>query len=576
MTALKIFRLLPTLLLLLLLFSCTSIPRAEGDARERQEERREEGQAPGAEEDEGEDESSELPQELRVAFYPTELSLNPLYSFTTTEAQIFTALFEGLVTYNPLTLEPEPAVAERWEVSPDGKTYTFYLRENARYWNGDSVTAEDFRRTWLELLDPERESAYSFLFDIIEGAEAYRNGEHENPDSVAVASLDEKVLEVTLTNPASHFLKILCHHSFVPVHESVRAIEEWSEFKTIPGNGPYYIKERGEDFLALVRNEVYWDAANVQTPRLQLLFPEEEPERITERFNGGDFHWVTGGMSLSNVEFQDTIVINPLFATTYYYLASDREPLDDPDVRRALALLLPWEELRSEEYQFIPATTLVPRIPFYPEVEGIESRNAQEARELLSSAGLPAVSDLGTIRIAIPGGEETRRVAELMKSAWEEALNVPVEISEIPYPQYFDAVEEGEFTVGTVSWIADFADPLSFLQMWTSASNLNNAGFSNEEFDSLIRASFDQTGNTRYETLAEAERILLATGVVLPISHSPAINLVDANEIEGWYPNPLDIHPFKYIRFREYAPIPGVASTFPETAVPAGHVYKPR
>lgn len=558
MTPLNPLRLTITAAVALLLVSCTSLSGSAPAA-----------EAPAPEPGKSEENSPGLPQELRVAFYPTELSLNPLYSFTTTEAQIFTALFEGLVTYNPLSLEPEPAVAERWEVSPDGKTYTFFLRRSARYWNGDQVTAEDFRQSWLQLLDPERESAYSFLFDIIQGAEAYRTGENSNPESVALRSVNESVLEVTLTNPASHFLKILCHHSFVPVHESVRSIEEWSEFSTIPGNGPYYIKERKEDSLSLVRNEVYWDAAEVQIPRLELLFPDQEPERITERFNGGDFHWVTGGMSLGNVEYQDTIVINPLFATTYYHLSAEQPPLDNPEVRRALALLLPWEALRSEEYQFIPATTLVPQIPYYPEVEGIESQDEEEARELLASAGLPTLGELGTIRIAIPGGAENRRVAELMKSTWEDALNVPVEITEIPYPRYFDAVEEGDFTVGTVSWVADFADPLSFLQMWTSGSNLNNAGFSNDEFDSLIRSSFDQSDNTRYETLAEAERILLKTGVVLPISHSPAINLVDANEIEGWYPNPLDIHPFKYIRFREYAPIPGVAEAAGEGKIPA-------
>lgn len=560
-TTLRVFLLLSFLLTLFL--SCAGIPESAGSA---QDEREAPEQPPRSEQEE---EEPELPQELRVAFYPTELSLNPLYSFTTTEAQIFTAIFEGLVSYNPFTLEPEPAVAEGWQVSPDGKTYTFYLRENARYWNGDSVTAEDFRRTWLQLLDPSRESAYSFLFDIIQGAEAYRNGENDDPESVGVRSLDEKVLEVTLTNPASHFLKILCHHSFVPVHQSVRAIEDWSEFNTIPGNGPYYIEERHGDRLSLRRNEVYWDVTNVQIPRLELLFPDLSPEQITERFNGGDFHWVTGGMSLGNVEFQDTIVINPLFATTYYYLSAAQEPLDNPDVRRALALLLPWEEIRSEEYQFIPATTLVPQIPFYPEVEGIESRNEEEARSLLTGAGLPELSRLGTLRIAIPGGEETRRVAGIMKSTWEEALNVPVEITEIPYPRYFDALDEGEFTVGTVSWIADFADPLSFLQMWTSGSNLNNASFANEEFDALIRSSFDQAGNSRYETLAEAERILVESAVVLPISHSPAINLVDVNELEGWYPNPLDIHPFKHIRFREYAPIPGVARRPEAWSIPA-------
>ncbi|MFW6329991.1 MAG: peptide ABC transporter substrate-binding protein [Alkalispirochaetaceae bacterium] len=560
----------------LLLFGCATIdPEGEAPLPEEPSTSQEDSG-----EDEGRDRSPEesqndepdLPEELRVAFSPTELSLNPMYSFTTTEAQIFTALFEGLLSYTPLTLEPRPAVAERWEVSPDGLTYTFYLRENARYWNGDSVTAEDFRRTWLELLDPERESAYSFLFDIIEGAEAYRNGENDDPNSVALESIGEKVLEVGLTNPASHFLRILAHHSFVPVHESVRTIEDWSEFTTIPGNGPYYISTRGEESLSLRRNEVYWDRQNVAIPRIELLFPDREPDQITERFNGGDYHWVTGGMSLANVEFTENIVINPLFATTYYYIASDEPPLDNPDVRRALALLLPLEELRSEEFQFIPASTLVPPIPFYPEVTGLEAQNRDEARELLSAAGVSDSDDLGPIRVAIPGGEESRRVAGIMEATWEEALGVTVEVEEIPYPRYFDALDDGEYTVGTVSWVADYADPLSFLQMWMSGSNLNNANFGSDEFDGLIRSSYDQTGDTRYATLAEAERILLETAVVLPVSHSPAINLVNGNEIEGWFPNPLDIHPFKEIRFRELAPIPGVASSRRELLLPAGFI----
>ena len=139
----------------------------------------------------------------------------------------------------------------------------------------------------------------------------------------------------------------------------------------------------------------------------------------------------------------------------------------------------------------------------------------------------------------------------------------------MPYDGYFESLSGDDYTVGQISWIADFADPLTFLQMWTSQSNLNDSGFASTEFDRLIRSSMSQTGNRRYQTLADAEQLLLDSGVVLPVSHSPAINLIDLNRVEGWYPNALDIHPFKSLEFSGRRPIPGTAGLTPE-ALPAG------
>ncbi|MFP4067562.1 MAG: ABC transporter substrate-binding protein, partial [Spirochaetaceae bacterium] len=146
-----------------------------------QDEGNDEGQRPGNQQSETDTES-----EFVTAYLHSEIQFDPLESFTSTEAQIYTALYEGLVSYHPLTLDPVPGVAERWESSPDGLTYRFYLRQDARYSNGDAVLAEHFRDTWLELLDPRNDSAYSFLFDIIEGAEEYRTGEETDPDTVGI------------------------------------------------------------------------------------------------------------------------------------------------------------------------------------------------------------------------------------------------------------------------------------------------------------------------------------------------------------------------------------------------------
>ncbi len=497
--------------------------------------------------------------EFVLSFLTGGIQLNPIYSYTSSEAQIYSGIYEGLVAYHPLTMEPVPAVARSWEVSEDGLTYTFTIRPNARYSDGTAVTAEDFRETWFRLIDPQSDAAYNFLFDVIEGVREYRAGATEDRNDVGIRAPDSRTLVVTLRNPATHFLRILCHHAFVPLHPRLRETDDWSGIDPLPVNGPYRIASRNEEELVLTRNRDYWDRRNVEIPRMRVLFTQEdEAEAVTERFNRGQIDWVTGGMDLGSVQFPQTIVIHPLFATTYYLIRSDREPFDDPRVRRALALLLPWPEIRSEDVQFIPATTLVPQIPYYPEVQGITEPAPEEALDLLREAGYTRGVRIPTIEIHIPQGEESARVAGLMKEAWERHLEVHVEITVTPYPAYFDVLGESDFTVGTVSWIGDFADPLTFLQMWISDSNVNDAGFSDTRYDELIDRSMVIRGRDRYELLGEAEEILLQSGTVLPVSHSPSINLIDLNAVEGWYPNPLDIHPMKHFRFSEQAPLPGL------------------
>ncbi len=495
--------------------------------------------------------------EFVITFLKGDAQLNPIYSYTSTEAQIYTALYEGLVSYHPLTMEPVPAVAERWDVSDDGLVYTFHLRPEARYWNGDPVRPEDFRETWLKLIAPETGASYNFLFDVIDGAREYRTGADSDPTSVGIVVRDNRTLEVRLHRPATHFLKILCHHSFVPVHPSVRERRDWSELSTVPSNGPYYITSRSGDEIVLTRNELYWAADLVQIPRMRFLFLDEEAD-ATKLFNDGTAHWVTSGINFEAVATRSAIIINPLFATTYFFVKADKAPFSDPRVRRALALLVPWRQIRSEEYHFVPADTLVPQIPFYPEVERITEPNVDEALTLLEEAGYRRGVRLPTITLFVPQGQENARIAGILTEAWETALEVSVDIVAGSYPGYFDALRSEEYTVGTVSWIGDFADPMTFLQMWISGSNVNSAGFSDSRYDDLIDESMTQTGEERYRTLGMAEEILLGTGTVLPVSHSPAINLIDLDVVEGWFPNPLDIHPVRYFRFAEYTPIPGV------------------
>jgi oligopeptide transport system substrate-binding protein len=496
-------------------------------------------------------------RDLVLAFYPTDIDFNPIHTYTSTEAQLYTAIYEGLVQYHPLSLEPVPAVARYWEISPDGKTYTFYLREDALYWNGEQVTAEHFKKTWLKMLDPEEKAEYSFLFDIIDGAKKFRLGLSDDPDGVGITAVSDSVLKVTLEQPAAHFLKILCHHSFVPIHPDFLEIGDWKELTSIPGNGPYYVVNYSPEEIQMLRNELYWDRKNVSIPMIHVRFIED-PDGVTEAFNRDEIQWVSEGMSINTVANENTIMVNPLFATNYFYFSANRPPWTDERIRRALALLLPWEEIRSTDFQFIPADTLVPPIPYYPEIGNITTADKKEALTLLTDAGYPGGNGLPEIVIMIPAGLDSERIAGIMKQTWQDEIGLEAKIKPVEYPDYFKSLKQSDYALATLTWIGDFADPLTFLQMWISDSNLNDSGYQNEEYDNLITQSMDMKGNERYETLGQAEAVLLENAVVLPISHTPAINLIDLERIDGWFPNPLDIHPFKYLKYAEPSLPPGV------------------
>jgi peptide/nickel transport system substrate-binding protein/oligopeptide transport system substrate-binding protein len=495
-----------------------------------------------------------------VNFTPDNLMYNPIYSYTTSEAQLYTALFEGLVTYHPSSLAPLPGVARDWDISEDGLTYTFYLRD-ARYSNGDPVTSDNFKLSWIEILRPENNASYSFLFDIIAGAKDFRTGKNSDPETIGIAAPGPNELRITLDKPASHFLKILCHHSFAPVHPENLFIRNLTDSSEVIGNGPYFISDDKSRGITLRKNEKYWDTENVFYDEIKLMNNRDDQE-VTKMFNRNEIQWVPHDWDLLEVQFQDSVQINPMFATTYFFIVSGEEPFQDPAVRKGMALLMPWDEIRDPEKFFTPAQTLVPFIFGYPEIEGL-SQDVEKGLDLLAEAGYPGGKGLGEIVFKIPPDEVSRETSELMAEALKEHLQVTTRLNVVTYDTYFDDLEKKDYTFGTLTWIGDFADPLTFLQMWTTDSNLNDADFMNEEFDTLVEDSMDGENDNRYELLAEAERILIETGVVLPISHSPAVNLIDLDRVGGWYPNPLDIHPFKHLKAKSRGFDPSVVFAAP-------------
>jgi peptide/nickel transport system substrate-binding protein/oligopeptide transport system substrate-binding protein len=487
-------------------------------------------------------------QELVVSLSSFGVEFNPQHSIYSTEAQVFTATYEGLFSYNPADLTPVKAAIQSYTKSKDSLTYTFYIREDASWSNGDPLLASHFRDAWLNMIEPSTGAEYAVFFEVIKGARDYRTGKLDGRGKIGITAISDRILQVRLENPAPYLTRMLCHHAFAPVHPSMLSRRKWDDPEAIPCNGPYRIASYDGESISLARNDRYWDAAAVQIPSIKILLGGES-DALTRGFNNGEVHWLAGSFVAKDVLSRESFQVNPMYGTHFWYFRCDAAPFDDPDVRRALALLVPWQRIRTREVYLVPARTLILPIEGYPRVESIEERDATEARRLLEKAGYPEGKGLPTITILLPEDEESERIATILKEAWEDLDGLAVELAPTGVDRYWREAKEGDYTVAQTTWIGDFPDPIAFLSLWSSGSGLNDARYSNADYDRMLLESGALDDYSRIRKLAQAEELLLRTAVIMPISHNIAVNLLDTDYVTGWFPNALDIHPFKYLRF---------------------------
>lgn len=504
--------------------------------------------------------AKEYPQQEFVANISSSVpDLRPHHSYNADEAQILTALYEGLFVYDPYNLEPLPALAESYVTSKDGLTWTFTIRQNARFETGEAITSETIKDSWIRLLSPEIQAPYASLFDAIEGALEYRLGIAENPHKIGIKTPDSQTLILHVIKPVEHLPKLLCHHAFSAIHPKDLFAQNADNFYTPISSGSFKIKAFTSEHIIFEKNTYYWDFNAVALPSIKIVISDDSQE-LTAAYNKGDIHWLAGAMSIDKIIDFSSVHITPMFSTEYFFFRTTWGLGSNSLIRKALLLSLPWDVIRKD--YLIPATTLVFPIDSYPLVEGIKKTNIEEAVNLLKEAGLENPENYSELIINVPQAESYITLANIIKSAWED-LGFTVKIKANSYANYYETLKENDYTIGITSWIGDFADPLAFLELFRHNSNLNDSGWNENSFSTLLdeSASIRET-KERYKKLAEAEQLLLSESVILPISHNPALNVFDTNEISGWYANPLDIHPFKFLKFIEKKPLPGVASLY--------------
>ena len=511
-----------------------------------------------------------------VMDYDSHLQWNPLFSYTANEAQLHIALFEGLLSYDPVDMTPRPGLAKNWRRSADGLRYTFELRRDARFSNGELIDANTIAQTWFFLIQSGSKAPFSSLLDIIAGVKDYRNGKISQ-DATGIQVLDPYKLQLTLAHRAPEILAILCHHSLSPLPPAMLLESDWPSFyrqlqsslidsteqgrpERLVGNGPYHLQYSSEAGIQLEANPYYWNADSVASKTIFIQkYYEWQDLDINSAMDSYKIDWIISGYS----DFQqlrrsiDLVHVGKSFQTTFFYFTRITEPSSTPSstpwsdvqVRQALTLLLPLEEMRQglggDAY-------LIPEMPNFNSGETLEKQNKEKAFDLLEKAGYPEGKDLGTLTLRFPAGASYEQFAELIRAAWAE-LKCEVQIQyrdPTPLMNDEDGVTEVEtFTLGILSWIGDYPDPTTFLNLWRSDSSLNLFEFCDPEYDKILDQA-QQTGERkrRLELLAKAEEYLLKNASVIPLRHSPSFNLYDQRSLDGLHQNVLDLHPLQTLR----------------------------
>lgn len=478
------------------------------------------------------------------------------------EHHIITALFEGLVLKNPYTLEVEPGVAERWEISGDGRTYTFYLREGAVWSNGDPVTAEDFRWSWMRALKPELGSLYNYMYFPIVNAEAFANGEIDSFDQVGVKVLDGRTLQVQLYEPTPYLLQLFDHYSTFPVHraniEAFGSISDrlsrWAREGNMVSNGAFELTEwKINSHVRVEKRDSYWDAENVKLNGI-VFYPTENITTEERMFRDHMLH-KTNDVPLDKIplyraEQPELIELAPYLGTYFYAFNITRPPFDDVRVRRALGMTIDRELLVDTVLQGIntAAHGITPPDTMGYNPPKLFDFDPELARQLLAEAGYPDGEGFPPFEVLYNTSEAHQKIAVAIQQMWQQHLNIKVTLTNQEWKVYLDTLNNMDFDVSRRAWIADYIDPNGFLDMFLTGGGNNRTGFSNETYDRIIQQdapkAIDQ--KERYKLFAEAETILINSMPVIPI-YTYSIKHLKRESVKGMPTNLMDYYNYKYV-----------------------------
>lgn len=487
--------------------------------------------------------------------------LDPQSMSVLMDSQIAYTLFEGLTKLDPQTSMAVPALAVSWDVSADGRVYTFHLRPYARWSDGDPVTAGDFAYSFRRILSPNFASIYSYMLWPIKNAEAYNSGKITDFSKVGVRVLGPHTLQLTLDKPTPYLPALAAHTAWLPVHRSTierfgRMDEKgtkWSMPGNLVGNGAFTLAEWVPNArLSVVKNPLYWDAAHTRLNRVE-FYPIEKAEIEELNYRSGQLH-ATYSLPVSRVAtYRDqkpsVLRVDPVLSTYYLFFNVTRPPFDNAKLRQALAHALERDTLARDVTRGVcePAHCLTaPNCGGYTCRTGI-SDDFDEARRLLAEAGYPGGRGLAPIEVQCFQSELPLRMMEAIQAMWLKELGVHLTIAQLEVKTLYANQQNKNYALAFSGWIADYADPSTFLGTMVTNGGNNYAGWSNAEFDHLIDEAAGTADNARrFELFQKAEAIMLGEAPLIPLYFQPQVYLISP-AVHGWTTTVVGIHDFSRV-----------------------------
>jgi oligopeptide transport system substrate-binding protein len=483
-------------------------------------------------------------------------SIDPAVFTGQLEGRIAYALFEGLLRFDRFG-KPQPGMAESWEISNDGRIYTFHLRETAKWTNGDSVVADDFLESWKRTLLPETASEYAYLLYRIKNGAAFNDGSLKDFSQVGVKAIDARTLRVELEAPTPYFLYLCAFATLLPVPTATiqKFGDNWTKPEHLVNNGAFRLTEWRLNYrMRLKKNLSFWDARNVRLNSIDVLpidnsitaynfYASKVADLILDK-------GLTPSTLIADLKVRPDFHAAPFLGNYFIRFNVTHKQFADVRVRQAFAMSIDKDRIvrkitqagEPPAYSFTPPGAGENYNP--PKMFG---RNVERARELLAEAGYPGGKGFPTVTYLYDNKKLNEDIAVEIQSMLAEELGIHIELQKQEWKVYLNSLSRLDYDFARSSWVGDYNDPNTFIDCFVSGGGNNRTGWSNPQYDHLVEsASLEPDPRKRLDLLHDAEAILLNQGTpICPLYFYMGIQIFDGQKFGGIEGNLLDEHPFR-------------------------------
>lgn len=497
---------------------------------------------------------------LRIGNGVEPSSLDPQVAPGLSEGRIVAGLFEGLFVASGKDLHPIPAVAESYQISDDRKEYTFYLREEARWSNGDPVVAKDFVHAIQRGLSVNLASPWAELYFVLKNAKRYYQSEVTDFSKVGIEAVSPKILKLTLERPVEYLPSLLSHWAWSPVHK--RSIEafgslfdrnnRWTRPESIVTNGAYQLAsvEVGNR-VVLKKNSTYWNKTNVAIETIEFL---SNIDAATEEnmFQAGQLD-ITENVPSDKIDFyraNGALRSGTTLGSTFLWFNCKKAPFDNPRIRLAFSLAVDREaigKLRNRGKGFEAFSLVPPGTMNYEFERHLFKSDLSLAKKILEEEGYSEGRDFPRVTLVYNSTAAWKTLSEAVQEMWRKNLGVSVELKSVEWGVFLDERRNHNFDICRGGWIGDYNDATTFLDLLKSDNRNNHAQWSDLLYDKRL-AQANEDFEDRAILLFDAEKLIIEQMPIIPLYYDSICHLV-SKQLKGWYPNILDWHDLKTLSF---------------------------